>query len=970
MLRRTAWIPTALLVLTTVPSSPVFAQATKAGVVTALEGSVTVTRAATRQSAPLKFKDDVFLEDKITAGNRSIARLLLGGKAIVTVRELSTLTIRQTPGQATVELESGKIALAVARDQMRSGETITIRTANAVGAVRGTVVVAEVVRQSAQVGPALPAVVTNFYVLRGTFLAASFNPLTRVAGTPVPVNVLQGFSAAGAAAPRVAPITQAQLAGITSGLRPTAPQYKEGGASKDAVKVQSMQTATALLTAMFGPPPGATTPTGPAGPPIVLGEGTATGPPATAAAAAAMFGAFTGGTGAEAFTAVFGLPPGAEGAIAPGTAPGITGPIPGTTGIPIFGPAPGILGTFTPPPGGFTLPSLPGLATGGFVPGTGPPTPFGTTPTTAFTPPPVTLAGLPTFTFAPTAFTTVPGTTTFFTPTTASLFLPLFLQTFLSTTSTAPNLLTNGGFELGGTLTPWTLTGAGKVFGFGSRPINPPEGAFMFVGHTGVVTGGSNVTQTTLTQGFNVASVLSISFRYVLLTRELNCSGSSCSFLRDTGSTAQNDIWQVKVLPSSGSPVTIFERTASGNRAAFSPVGTSFGFDTNGDGSNDFELKANSGQTRNVSGGDFTILPSTQAVVNPGSVSLEFSVTDVGDSDGDSGGVLDLVVVTQDPPLYFLRDGAPFVRTDPAPLLQLTNSPRTFDSLMVVCCNSSATLAGPLLRATNSDLTVPFSLLSVIQGGKLVTSSQEPLTFLEGGTHALGTSVGVFDIAGVNVGADAETGLTLGIDRPLQHAGILLETAGASVATEKVLKLDTALLEATAPLINLLAGSSLTTNTSAVDLSYRAKVTSLGPLVKLDASSLTVRSGALVNVANGSLLNVNGNLVQLSNGGILNLRNGPLLSVSGGSILNVSGGLVGFGGSGGNSINITNSFCNGGCYNAGGVPVALTNGATAANVSITSPVKNASLGSINLASPNTAVVVVSGSTSKVTISGK
>ena len=141
----------------------------------------------------------------------------------------------------------------------------------------------------------MPAVVTNFYVLRGTFLAAPFNPVTRAVGTPVPVNVLQGFSAAGAAVPRVAPITQAQLAGITSGLKPTAPQYKEGGASKDAVKVQSMQTATALLTAMFGPVAATAAQTGPAGPQIALGEGTATAPPATAAAAAAMFGGFTGG---------------------------------------------------------------------------------------------------------------------------------------------------------------------------------------------------------------------------------------------------------------------------------------------------------------------------------------------------------------------------------------------------------------------------------------------------------------------------------------------------------------------------------------------------------------------------------------------------------------------------------------------------------------------------------------------------
>src|SRR5690348_11032478 len=59
------------------------AQATKAGVVTTLEGNVTVTR-VTLAPQPLKFKDDVFVDDKVVTGEQSIARMLLGGKAVVT----------------------------------------------------------------------------------------------------------------------------------------------------------------------------------------------------------------------------------------------------------------------------------------------------------------------------------------------------------------------------------------------------------------------------------------------------------------------------------------------------------------------------------------------------------------------------------------------------------------------------------------------------------------------------------------------------------------------------------------------------------------------------------------------------------------------------------------------------------------------------------------------------------------------
>ena len=116
----------------------------RAGVVTTLEGDVTVTRASLPQPAPLKFKDDIFARDRIVAGKDSVARILLGGRAVVTVREFSTVTITEAPGVATVDVAAGRVAVAVAREKMRAGDRVEVKTPNAVAGIRGTVIVAEV----------------------------------------------------------------------------------------------------------------------------------------------------------------------------------------------------------------------------------------------------------------------------------------------------------------------------------------------------------------------------------------------------------------------------------------------------------------------------------------------------------------------------------------------------------------------------------------------------------------------------------------------------------------------------------------------------------------------------------------------------------------------------------------------------------------------------------------------------------
>jgi hypothetical protein len=286
---------------------------------------------------------------------------------------------------------------------------------------------------------------------------------------------------------------------------------------------------------------------------------------------------------------------------------------------------------------------------------------------------------------------------------------------------------------------------------------------------------------------------------------------------------------------------------------------------------------------------------------------------------------------------------------------------------MIVCCGGEARLAGPLLRATDSDLTVPYSLVSLLQGGTLVSTSTDPLVQLLGGTHSFGSAgLPIFDIAGVSTATDAETGLSLGTDRPLQFSGSLFETSQATVTAHQAVRVDTALLEATAPLLALTNGSKLTTAADTIQLSHQAKVSSLGSLVKLDRSSLVVARGAALNVAGGSLLRVTGDLFSLTNGSTLSVLNGALLSLSGGSMLSVNGALIGFGGSGGNLVSVANSFCP--CTTIGGIPVSLTGGALASNVSITGAIKNSGLGTVNLA-PNAALIRVDGAATRVTIGG-
>ena len=125
------------------------------GTVTRVSGHVIVSRGTSNEMSTLKFKDSLFDHDRIGTGERSSARLLLGGKALVTVRELSSLTIAEQPDRAGLRLTGGTVALAVAGQRMRPDESVDIHLPNAVASARGAVLIAEATRAT---GPAVAVI--------------------------------------------------------------------------------------------------------------------------------------------------------------------------------------------------------------------------------------------------------------------------------------------------------------------------------------------------------------------------------------------------------------------------------------------------------------------------------------------------------------------------------------------------------------------------------------------------------------------------------------------------------------------------------------------------------------------------------------------------------------------------------------------------------------------------------------------
>lgn len=196
-----------------------YAQAqTSVGVVTTLVGEATVARVAAPQPEALKKLDGVFPMDRITTKERSVVHVLMGGKALLTVRELSVVTITEEGGRSTVDLQSGKVGLAVVREKMKPGDVIEVHTPHAVAAVRGTVLVVEIVPGSAgndrlQSGESS----TNVHLLHGK-LDVSLR--SKPGAAPVQLESLQTVTVTRDLLGTMRPLSPAAAAAITTDLRP------------------------------------------------------------------------------------------------------------------------------------------------------------------------------------------------------------------------------------------------------------------------------------------------------------------------------------------------------------------------------------------------------------------------------------------------------------------------------------------------------------------------------------------------------------------------------------------------------------------------------------------------------------------------------------------------------------------------------------------------------------------------------
>jgi FecR protein len=798
------WISPGIALAVSLTSLPAAAQTTPVGIVTTLQGQATVAHVASSSTLPLKFKDSIFERDRINTAENSIVKVLMGGRAVVTVRELSVLTITEDLGRTTVNLESGKIAVSVAKQKMKPGETLEVHTPNAVAAVRGTVFVVEVARQGAQAGGGSLGAATQITSVTGT---VEVSPTNNPANTAL-LTAFKSVNLLGSSLGQVRTLSQPEMNTLLSGFAASS-RFGFNQATWQAMSLKEQNKLVALAAAL-------------------LPEDPASNNKST-----------------------------------------------------------------------LNLPSI--------VPRTGP---IETPP-----PPPPTMK------------------------------------------------IVNGGFETGLFPPGWNLTGTGTVLST-FADFTAPAGQFM-----GFLSTGNGATPdssgrfsqfSSLSQPFQVTAgtLYTIKATYNFVSNEypywVNLFGGKSPF---------NDTFDIRVKGPNGQSTTLTTETVN---TAFTPNQVS----TQGVSAAAFSA----GGSCATCGWGFTGFKQVAfswLAPESGVASLIFEIGDVGDVNFASGVLLDSVSIPEDPPLYLVRAGQPLIRTTSDPLVEYRGGAATFDSAMIVAPGAKVSLAGPLLRASDTSLTTPVSLLSVLPGGQFVSSTEEPLVSLKGGTHALGTEVAMFDLMGSGTATDVDSGRTLATDFPLRTAGSLFESDGATVTTNQVLHVDTALLEATTPLLHLKNGSVLTSATDAILLSGTSRLFSASSLVALDASRLAVAMGALVNVGGGSLLNVAGDLVSLRNGSTLSLLNGPLLAVSGGSQASIGGALVTFGGSGGNLLSVSNSLCGSACALIGGIPVALMNGATTGNVSIgAGAIQNAGLGSIKLGSPSTALVSVSGATSKVSIGPK
>lgn len=330
----------------------------RVGVVTNIEGTATVARLSEPGAQPLQFKDAVFLRDRITTGERSFVRVLLGGKATVTARERSVLTITEVPGVATVQLGEGRISVAVSKALMKPGDVIEIKTPNAVTAIRGTVVVAEV-------EPAGSGYRSTITILRGLVDVTRLDPTAGPVGPAVKVGALQRVSVVGAGpVPQPTSITQEAARGLGSEFSmvpkdvPAASVEPLNAAMRDATIREILQATGGAVSVPTGSTGGTVTTVTSTVSNVTGGVvGTASGVVGGLAGTATSAVGGLAGTATGVVGGLTGTTTGVAGGLT-GTATGVTGSLTGAVGGAVGSLAPAPAPVVTRPPAPIVSPVL------------------------------------------------------------------------------------------------------------------------------------------------------------------------------------------------------------------------------------------------------------------------------------------------------------------------------------------------------------------------------------------------------------------------------------------------------------------------------------------------------------------------------------------------------------------------------------------------------------------------------------
>ncbi|HEX9125487.1 MAG TPA: hypothetical protein VF948_03740 [Methylomirabilota bacterium] len=925
-----------------------------AGVATAVIGQVTVSHAASPTPQALHFKDEVFLQDRISTAARSLARLLLGKKALLTVRELSELELIDQSGISTVQLFLGKVAIGVARQRMLPGETVEIRTQNAVAAIRGTVVVAEMLTAP---GSSIP--ITRLHVLSGYIdVTTPGNP----GAPPLRLIAPSSVTVTGNTMDKAVSLSAAARVALLSDLQPSRPNparlldalvlgEQARAAALGRIITRTNEGGKDLLEALQAPPVNTQAPITP----IVQ----------TAQAAPSAPGPYSGGGGSAlpfVFNSQIANVPSDLYQVAPASTQSISTDLLRATNstVSIGGEileAKGSLNTST------TLPLLSldastvravnlGLvgAGGQLSLGSGFLAAAGGTLTATDHALKIFDDGRLTSSGAASLFN-ISGTT-------VNIGDEFFEVLGAGSSATlAGSLLT-------ASASPITVTGTALVRVDTSASLTS-MGAAPFVS----LTGGSLTLAST---GFLFGTGSTSAFAGGLLSSNATDIAAAANLLNVTGTVTSSGAGALLSLTNGTVSVRNVALVGSGGRLSLAG-GL---LERNGATLKTIDDLLNiSAGGRLTGAGTGALLSFTNATANVGNAAGDqyFQVTGAGSSATLAGPLLmasgaSKLTLTGSALLDVSTSGT-LTSTTTSPIVSLTGGTLALAGASGFSASSlgTANLAGGLLSTSGTDITSTGNFVLGQTKGRFVTAgTAAPLLSLAGGNSHLATDGSIFRLIGTTTALDAASGLIVGTEQPIQHAGGFLDMNAATVTTARVVRVDVALLEASAPLLNLFGtgGAQLTTSSNAIDLTSKAKVTDTGAFVTMDQSRLTVNNAALVNVAGASYLKGGGNLVNLANGSTLTINNGVLLFVSGGSIVNISGALIAFSGFGGNTVNISNTLA---FVNIGGIPVALTGGALAANVSIMgTPIKNPSLGTIT---PYKALIQVNGATTKLTISG-